>query len=125
MSIQSATTVAANAAAQLPGTGVGGARQNAPASSAAGTGNTAQGSGTAPSPSNVQEISAALQEIQNAIRPIASELSFSLEQDSGRMLVKIVDLETDEVIRQIPSEEMVRISKALDKLQGLLLNSEA
>lgn len=123
MSIQSATTVAANVAAQLPKAGAASARENSPANSADGTGNAA--TGIAQSPSNVQEISAALQEIRNAIRPIASELSFSLEQDSGRMLVKIVDTETDELIRQIPSEEMVRISKALDKLQGLLLNNEA
>lgn len=125
MSIQSATSVTASAAAQSPGTAAGGPRQNAAASSAGNIGNTATGGSAAPSPSSAQEISAALQEIRNTIRPIASELSFSLEQESGRMLVKIVDLETNEVIRQIPSEEIVRISKALDRLQGLLLNNEA
>lgn len=71
------------------------------------------------------EISAALEDVRNAIRPVASELSFSLDEDSGRVLLRIIDRETDEVIRQIPSEELVRIAKALDKFQGLFLNKEA
>lgn len=121
MSIQSATSAASSTVAQISAQGTTGSRQGSAAVSA---GNTAEG-GNARGPASVQEISAALQEIRNTIRPIASELSFSLEQDTGRMLVKIVDTETDEVIRQIPSEELLQISKALDKLQGLLLNNEA
>jgi flagellar protein FlaG len=122
MSIQSATSAASSTVAQLSTQGTAASRQGS--SAAVSAGNTAEG-GNARGPASVQEISAALQEIRNTIRPIASELSFSLEQDTGRMLVKIVDTETDEVIRQIPSEELLQISKALDKLQGLLLNNEA
>ena len=40
-------------------------------------------------------------------------------------MIKIVDASTDEVIKQIPSEEILAISKALGKLQGLLVKQEA
>lgn len=80
---------------------------------------------TPPVAFNTAEISAALDDVRNAIQPVASELSFSLDEDSGRMLLRIIDRETDEVIRQIPSEELVRIAKALDKFQGLFLDKEA
>jgi flagellar protein FlaG len=76
-------------------------------------------------PVTAAEISAALEDVRKAIQPIASELSFSLDEDSGRMLLRIIDRETDEVIRQIPSEELIRIAKALDRFQGLFLNKEA
>jgi flagellar protein FlaG len=66
----------------------------------------------------------AMDDVQTAIKSIANDLTFSIDEDTGRTLVKIVDRETDEVIKQIPSEEMLRIAKALDKLQGLLVKQE-
>jgi flagellar protein FlaG len=41
------------------------------------------------------------------------------------MVVKVVDTETDQVIRQIPSEEMLAIARNIDRLQGLLVKQEA
>ncbi|MDO9597682.1 MAG: flagellar protein FlaG [Azoarcus sp.] len=67
----------------------------------------------------------AVDEVRNAIKPVAQDLLFSIDDDSGRTVVKVVDSSTDEVIRQIPSKELLAISKALDKLQGLLLKQEA
>ncbi|PTD97385.1 flagellar protein FlaG [Pseudothauera lacus] len=75
-------------------------------------------------PATREVLEQALEDVRNAIQPVASELAFSIDDDSGRVLVKIVDSQTDEVIKQIPSEEMLRISKALDKLQGLLVKQE-
>jgi flagellar protein FlaG len=39
--------------------------------------------------------------------------------------VRVVDTVTGEVIRQVPSEELLAISRSIDKLQGLLLRQEA
>ncbi len=73
----------------------------------------------------VEQLSAAIAEVETALKPVAGALNFSLDDETGQTLVKVVDRETDEVIRQIPSEELMRISKALDTLRGLLLNNEA
>ena len=40
------------------------------------------------------------------------------------MVTKVIDVESGEVIRQMPSEEVVRFSKALGKLQGLLVSQK-
>ena len=73
-----------------------------------------------------QEIEKAVKNIQEAVKQIASNnLQFSIDQDSGRTVVRVVDTDTGDTIRQIPSEEMLNISKALDKLQGLLLQQKA
>lgn len=58
--------------------------------------------------------------------PIAArDLLFSIDEDSGKVVVKIVDNITQDVIRQIPSAEALEISRSLDKLSGLLLRSKA
>lgn len=67
----------------------------------------------------------AVAEVQKVLEPVAQNLLFSIDEDTGRTLVKVVDSTTDEVIRQIPSEELLAISKALDRLQGLLIQQKA
>lgn len=56
---------------------------------------------------------------------LSLNLQFSVDREVNKVVVKVVDTATKEVIRQFPSEEMLAISKALDKLQGLLLKTQA
>ncbi|MCP5231389.1 MAG: flagellar protein FlaG [Zoogloeaceae bacterium] len=76
-------------------------------------------------PASAEQINQALDEVRNALQPVAQNLLFSLDSDTGKTVIKIVDASTDEVIKQIPSEEILAISKALGKLQGLLVKQEA
>jgi len=54
-----------------------------------------------------------------------SSLNFSVDNETGKTIVKVMDSETKEVLKQIPSEEMVAIAKAVDKLKGLLVHQKA
>jgi len=56
---------------------------------------------------------------------VANNLEFSVDRDTERVVVKVVDKETHEVVKQFPSEEALAISKALDKLQGLMVKQTA
>ncbi len=65
-------------------------------------------------------------EIAKAVRAInakealgpGSELRFSVDRDSGRALIQIVDRTTNEVLNQIPPEELVRLAQVLNQIQG-------
>ena len=74
----------------------------------------------APTPEQVEQ---AVEEIQRSVGGNNTNLRFSV--DSGRTVVTVTDTETQEVIRQIPTEEVMEISRALDRMQGLLLNGKA
>jgi flagellar protein FlaG len=54
-----------------------------------------------------------------------NSLAFSVDASSGKTIVKITDRQTGEMIRQIPSEEMLEIARSLDKMQGMLLQQKA
>jgi flagellar protein FlaG len=56
---------------------------------------------------------------------LSLNLQFSMDKDVNKVVVKVVDRDTHEVIKQFPSEEMLAIAKALDKLQGLLIKTHA
>jgi len=51
-------------------------------------------------------------------------LAFSIDDSTGKTIVRITDVQTGEMIRQIPSEEMLAIARSIDKMQGLLLQQE-
>jgi flagellar protein FlaG len=63
--------------------------------------------------------------INRFMESVSKNLEFSVDDDLDKVVVKIVDRTTRDVIRQIPTEEALSISKSLDKLQGLLLNEQA
>jgi len=63
--------------------------------------------------------------VQKFTQPLASNLQFSIDEETGIKMVKVIDTATKEVIRQIPSEEMMEIAKALDRLQGILIQQKA
>lgn len=71
------------------------------------------------------DIRNAVEKVKEFVSPVASDIQFSIDEDTGTTVVKIIDRTTDEVIRQIPSEEMLDIAKALDRLQGLLIKQKA
>jgi len=55
-------------------------------------------------------------------------LEFSTDSDTKKPVVKLVDTETGELIRQYPTEEMLAISRSIDQYQqrqGLLLKHKA
>lgn len=83
-------------------------------------------------PAAPAESSASRAAVENAVRqaneffkPVSESIEFSLDQESGKVIVKMVDLETQQVIRQFPSEEMLALTQAMDKLQGLLVQQKA
>lgn len=57
--------------------------------------------------------------------PTSSKLQFSIDDTTGRTVVRVTDGATGETIRQIPSEEILAIARALDRMQGLLLRQQA
>jgi len=74
---------------------------------------------------NRQELEDAVKQVNNFLKPINSSIEFNLDDDTGRTIVRIVELESKDVIRQIPSEEMLSIAKAIDKIKGLLIHQKA
>lgn len=75
-------------------------------------------------PGQAQE-RAALAEINQTLRMASIGVQFEFDKEADTMIVKVVDVDSGELIRQMPSEEVVRISRALGRLQGLLVQQTA
>jgi len=63
--------------------------------------------------------------INRKLEETSQNLRFSVDDGTGKLVVKVVDTATDQVIRQIPSEVAIAISRSLERLQGMLVRQQA
>lgn len=68
----------------------------------------------------------AVSRIQDYVQNLQRELQFTIDEDSGRTIIKVIDSETDKVIRQIPPDELLAISEYLSsESEAVLLKVQA
>jgi len=76
-------------------------------------------------PIDSARVGAAVDAINRKLEEGSQQLRFAIDGDSGKMIVRVVDTATNQVIRQIPSEVAIAISHSLEQLQGLLVRQRA
>lgn len=92
------------------------------AATAVQTVNAVQQSAEVPSMGQLNE---AVKQINETLKKLSQNLEFSIDSDVHRTVVKVVDQQTNDIIRQIPTAEALEIAKALDRVQGLLIRQQA
>lgn len=78
-----------------------------------------------PSALERRTVEEATRKVQKAVSALNSSLQFQIDDETEKLVIKIVDTNTQEVIKQIPPQVVLEIAKALDKLQGLLVREKA
>jgi flagellar protein FlaG len=74
---------------------------------------------------NVREFSEVVQDINTLVHQVAStKISFDVDDDTGRAVVRVLNKETGEVIRQVPPEELLTLVARMRQLSGLIFNQE-
>lgn len=69
---------------------------------------------------DVEEMVEALEDFANIVQ---TRLNFSIDDDTDDVVVKIMDKETDEVIKQFPAEEILELREKMQDLSGLLFST--
>ena len=70
-------------------------------------------------------IAKAAEDIQNFVKDMGRNLSFSVDEVTGYNVVRVVNPETNELIRQLPSEELLKIARSMKDLGNVLVNQKA
>ncbi len=72
-------------------------------------------------PEVMQEI---IEELKKKLSMLNTQLKIQIDKDTDILVVKVINKETNEVIRQIPPEYLLKIAKYLDEITGLLYNEK-
>lgn len=72
-----------------------------------------------------EQVLAAVADMQDYVQSAQYNLQFQLHDDSSRMVVKVTEIASGEVIRQIPSEEALRLAENLSEIRSVLFSGKA
>lgn len=82
-------------------------------------------SATPPAEPAREPVEDAISSIKQFAQSIQRNLNFALDESSGRVVVKVTDAVSGDVIRQMPSEDALRLAESLEEARSLLFKAEA
>jgi flagellar protein FlaG len=74
------------------------------------------------SPDQTREL---VESVKNYLADLNTNLNFEVHEKTGKLVVKVVDRNTREVIRQIPPEDLLQLYDKLEELRGVLFSGKA
>lgn len=66
-----------------------------------------------------------VKEIQSYLDNLNIQLQFKVREKTGDMVVRVLDRESGDVIRQLPPEDLLELRDKLDELRGVLFDKKA
>jgi flagellar protein FlaG len=83
------------------------------------------GEAVSSSESQQKELKESVSAINTFLKTFSNNIQFSIDDDTGRTVVKLVDTETNTVLRQYPTKEALALARDIENFQGQLLKTEA
>jgi flagellar protein FlaG len=73
-------------------------------------------------PLSIDELTKVAQQLQDFVSGMNKTLEFSVHEDSGRNVIKVIDKDSGDLVKQYPSEEVLDIVSKLAKATGTLVD---
>lgn len=74
---------------------------------------------------NKEQLEALVEDIQAATKVMQRNLNFSVDDSTGLTVIKVTDALSGDVIRQMPTEDALRLAERLDEMRSLLFEARA
>ena len=71
-----------------------------------------------------RKLDGVVDDLNQYAQAVKRQLQFSVDDDSGKTIVKVLDAETGDTIREIPAEEVLSMQKRLQEVSDMLFKSE-
>lgn len=68
------------------------------------------------------QLQQAIDQLNAQMKDKNRDLSFSLDERINRTIITVKKLETGEVVRQIPTEQVIKLAHSIEDMKGLLFN---
>lgn len=84
------------------------------------------GSGSLDHPNHdMNPMEKALTLVNNSMKAWSTGIRFEMDEEAQRMVVSIIDSETGDVLRTVPSDAVIRVAKMIVQLQGANIDTKA
>lgn len=100
------------------------AREVTPSGEAIGAGDSTQRQANQEAPSG-KPLEQALEDVNSTLKAWSTGMRFDIDPDAQRVVVSIIDSESGEVLRTVPSDAVIKIAKMIVQLQGQSVRTSA
>jgi flagellar protein FlaG len=69
-----------------------------------------------------EELSRVANQANEYFKQVNTDLKFTVNEDTGRVVISVINTATNEVIREIPPDQLQRVAGVLETMQGLLFD---
>lgn len=80
---------------------------------------------TEPASSSPSDAEQGVRSLNEAIKAFDVSIKFSRDEETGKVVIEVIDQKSGQTLQQIPNEATLHLSAALGKLQGLVFNQKA
>lgn len=71
------------------------------------------------------DLNGMIKDINKFSRTFTRNLSFSVDRKSGKQLILVKNTQTGKIIRQIPPKEMIRLTRKMKSIAGIIFHQKA
>ena len=76
----------------------------------------------APEKATQKQVDEIVHNLNKSMQDLGTQVSFSVDSDTKHVVIKVIDAATKEVVRQIPPENMLRLSENIRELLGVMVD---
>ncbi len=73
-------------------------------------------------PLSLEKLQDAVEKMNELMQGGKRSLNFSVDDSTEKVVIKVMDLDTEEIVRQIPSEETLKFAEHLEGMVGLIFD---
>ncbi|MFL9809364.1 MAG: flagellar protein FlaG [Pseudomonas sp.] len=71
------------------------------------------------------DVNDAVERVRTQVQSLQRDLNFSVDDSTGQVVIQVLDGNSGKVVRQIPSEDILRLAERLDEMRSLLFEATA
>jgi len=72
-----------------------------------------------------ESVRAAAEKLKTFVSSMSRDLNIDVDASNGRAIIRVVDANSNETIRQIPGDEAIRLARTIDFLSSIFVNQKA
>jgi flagellar protein FlaG len=70
------------------------------------------------------EVRESVKDVNEIVDKVKEGLSFQIHEDTEELMVQVIDVNTDEVIKELPPEEMLDLKARIHEMVGILIDEK-
>jgi flagellar protein FlaG len=71
-----------------------------------------------------EEVRESVKDVNEIVDQVKEGLSFQIHEDTEELMVQVIDVNTDEVIKELPPEEMLDLKARIHEMVGILIDEK-